>query len=178
MNRRFASAKLREWCSRRIWVWESPGRTLGSRRGSCGSRRTMADGREILPLRRPPRADERGDLRAVSRRLAGSRSRRISRGSWRRDSTRSACTKCRTGGCWTRPRSHGLKVFGGLKWGQSADFFRSPGLYSAAVISLAEGLREIGGHPALAGIYVGNEMPADLVRWMGPVKVRRGDRAS
>jgi GT2 family glycosyltransferase len=68
--------------------------------------------------------------------------------------------------------SHGLKVFGGLKWHQSADFFRSPGIYSAAVIALAEGLKEIGGHPALAGIYVGNEVPADLARWMGPVKVR------
>ena len=67
---------------------------------------------------------------------------------------------------------HGLKVFGGLKWHQSADFFRSPGIYSAAVVSLANGLKETGGHPALAGIYVGNEIPADLVRWMGPVKVR------
>lgn len=68
--------------------------------------------------------------------------------------------------------SHGLKVFGGLKWSQSADFFREPALYSAAVIALAEGLKEIGDHPALAGIYVGNEVPADLARWMGPVKVR------
>ncbi|MES2438594.1 MAG: glycosyltransferase [Verrucomicrobiota bacterium] len=67
---------------------------------------------------------------------------------------------------------HGLKVFGGLKWGQSADFFRAPGIYSAAVISLAGSLKETGGHPALAGIYVGNEVPADLARWMGPLKVR------
>jgi GT2 family glycosyltransferase len=67
---------------------------------------------------------------------------------------------------------HGLVVFGGLKWHQSADFFRNPGLYSAAVISLAGGLKEVGQHPALAGIYVANEIPADLVRWMGPVKVR------
>ncbi len=68
---------------------------------------------------------------------------------------------------------HGLKVFGGLKWGQSADFFREPGIYTAAVISLANSLKEIGNHPALAGIYVGNEVPADLARWMGPLKVRR-----
>ena len=51
-------------------------------------------------------------------------------------------------------------------------FSASPALYSAAVIALAEGLKEIGDHPALAGIYVGNEVPADLARWMGPVKVR------
>ncbi len=68
---------------------------------------------------------------------------------------------------------HGLKVFGGLKWGLSADFFRQPGLYSAATVQLVESLREIHEHPALAGIYVGNEVPADLARWMGPLKVRR-----
>ena len=72
---------------------------------------------------------------------------------------------------------HGLKVFGGLSWHQSADFFRSPGIYSAAVVSLVNGLKETGGHPALAGIYVGNEIPADLVRWMGPVKVREAIEA-
>jgi GT2 family glycosyltransferase len=69
--------------------------------------------------------------------------------------------------------SHGLKVFGGLKWGQSADFLGESGIFSAAVISLAAVLRDVGKHPALAGIYVGNEIPADLVRWMGPLKVRR-----
>ena len=68
---------------------------------------------------------------------------------------------------------HGLKVFGGLKWGQSADFIGAPGLYSAAMISLVHSLGKIGKHPALAGIYVGNEVPADLARWMGPLKVRR-----
>jgi GT2 family glycosyltransferase len=67
---------------------------------------------------------------------------------------------------------HGLKVFGGLKWGQSADFFGAPGLFSAALISLADSLQETATHPALAGIYVGNEIPADLARWMGPLRVR------
>ncbi|MFT4177615.1 MAG: glycosyltransferase [Luteolibacter sp.] len=69
--------------------------------------------------------------------------------------------------------SHGLAVFGGLSWGQNADFLGNPGLFSAAKISLQETLREIGNHPALAGIYVGNEIPSDLVRWMGPLAVRR-----
>ena len=67
---------------------------------------------------------------------------------------------------------HGLKVFGGLKWGQSADFSGRPGLYTSAVMSLVNGLKDIGDHPSLAGIYVGNEVPADLVRWIGPLKVR------
>ena len=69
--------------------------------------------------------------------------------------------------------SYGLKVFGGLKWGQNADFMMRPGLYSAANISLVNSLKSIGDHPALAGVYVGNEIPADLTRWMGPVKVRQ-----
>ena len=67
---------------------------------------------------------------------------------------------------------HGLQVFGGLKWGQNADFFKSPGLYSAARVSLVETLRIAARHPALAGVYVGNEVPSDLTRWMGPVRVR------
>ncbi|RYD46211.1 MAG: hypothetical protein EOP85_07905, partial [Verrucomicrobiaceae bacterium] len=67
---------------------------------------------------------------------------------------------------------NGLRVFGGLKWAQSADFLGTPGLYTNAVVQLTEALREVGTHPALAGIYVGNEVPADLARWMGPVKVR------
>ena len=68
--------------------------------------------------------------------------------------------------------AQGLKVFGGLKWGQSADFFDAPGIYSAAVVSLTYHLKETAGHPALAGVYVGNEVPADLARWMGPLNVR------
>lgn len=68
---------------------------------------------------------------------------------------------------------HGLRVFGGLMWRQNADFFRRPGLLSAARVGLVDGLRGLAEHPALAGVYVANEIPADLVRWMGPVRVRR-----
>ncbi len=68
--------------------------------------------------------------------------------------------------------AHGLVVFGGLKWAHAMDFFRNPGLLTAAHVALAKGLKEGGNHPALAGIYVANEIPADLARWMGPVKTR------
>jgi len=67
----------------------------------------------------------------------------------------------------------GLRVFGGLKWASGTDFFRRPEHFSAAKVVLTEHLRATVGHPALAGVYVGNEIPADLVRWMGPVNVRR-----
>ena len=69
-------------------------------------------------------------------------------------------------------RQCGLRVFSGLKWGQNADFFRRAELYDAACGDLVRTLRETAGHPALAGVYVANEVPADLVRWMGPLRVR------
>jgi GT2 family glycosyltransferase len=68
---------------------------------------------------------------------------------------------------------HGLRVFGGLMWGQNADFFRRPGLMGAARVGLVQALGGIADHPALAGVFVGNEIPADLVRWMGPARVRQ-----
>lgn len=68
---------------------------------------------------------------------------------------------------------HGLRVFAGLNWEQNADFMMRTSLRVAAKMKLEEALRRIGKHPALAGIYVGNEIPADLVRWMGPVNVRK-----
>ena len=68
---------------------------------------------------------------------------------------------------------HGLRVLGGLKWRHGADFFRDPGLLPAARVALEKALAETADHPALAAIYVGNEVPADLARWMGPVRVRR-----
>ncbi|MBK1883893.1 glycosyltransferase [Luteolibacter pohnpeiensis] len=68
--------------------------------------------------------------------------------------------------------NHGFKVFGGLNWRMNADFLDCPALFSAAAVQLQEYLRETAQHPALAGIFVGNEILADLVRWMGPVEVR------
>lgn len=67
---------------------------------------------------------------------------------------------------------HGLRVFAGLQWGQVRDFRKTPAFVSAARVQLVESLRSIGNHPSLAAVYVGNEIPADLVRWMGPVFVR------
>ncbi|MFZ9938184.1 MAG: glycosyltransferase [Luteolibacter sp.] len=68
--------------------------------------------------------------------------------------------------------AHGLWVFGGLRWGYQQDFFRCPALLSSARVGLAAALNEAGAHPALAGVFVANEIPADLVRWMGPARVR------
>ena len=69
--------------------------------------------------------------------------------------------------------ARGLRVIGGLVWGHGYDFLENTRLLAAARVALAEGLREVEGHVALAGVFVANEIPADLVRWMGPVRVRR-----
>jgi len=66
----------------------------------------------------------------------------------------------------------GLKVIGGLAWHATADFFTSQARLTRAHVSLAKHLAPIADHPALAAVLVGNEIPGDLVRWMGPAKVR------
>lgn len=69
-------------------------------------------------------------------------------------------------------QSAGLMVFVGLPWNYYADFLSKPAILSSARIHLVEWLGKHAAHPALAGVYVGNEIPADLVRWMGPAAVR------
>ncbi len=66
-----------------------------------------------------------------------------------------------------------LLVFAGLDWRQYEDFISSPSLHSNAVIRLSEWLKLFSNHSALVGIYIANEIPSDLVRWMGPDKVRK-----
>ncbi|QJE96473.1 glycosyltransferase [Luteolibacter luteus] len=70
-------------------------------------------------------------------------------------------------------QSRGLRVFAGLRWPQAMDFLKDGRILASTHVALAEHLREVEGHAALAGVFVANEVPADLVRWMGPVKVRK-----
>ena len=67
----------------------------------------------------------------------------------------------------------GLWVFVGLCWEYRHDFVSSPSLLSAAEVSMICGLKSWGGHPAVAGVFIANEIPADMVRWMGVVRVKR-----
>jgi len=66
----------------------------------------------------------------------------------------------------------GLKVVGGLAWQATADFLTKPARLTRAHVALAEQLAPIADHAALAAVLVGNEIPGDLVRWMGPARVR------
>lgn len=67
----------------------------------------------------------------------------------------------------------GLWVIVGLSWQWGSDFIQKAHLYSAAMVELVQGLKEWGAHSAVAVVMVANEIPADMVRWMGVVKVRR-----
>ena len=65
----------------------------------------------------------------------------------------------------------GLRVFAGLEWPQAVDFL-ARGELEPARQKLVRSLAADGSHPALAGVFVANEVPADLARWMGPANVR------
>ncbi len=66
----------------------------------------------------------------------------------------------------------GLLVFGGLRWPFACDFLRHTRVLATAEANLREGLAAWGGHESLAGVFVANEIPPDLARWMGPARVR------
>lgn len=66
----------------------------------------------------------------------------------------------------------GLHVFVGLSWEYHRDFVSDPTIYSAAQIMMSDGLVTWGRHPAVAGVFVANEIPSDMVRWMGLTRVR------
>lgn len=66
----------------------------------------------------------------------------------------------------------GLHVFAAPEWPQAVDL-RDGEALGIARAALAGGLAGIGNHPALAGVFVANEIPADLVRWMGADWTRR-----
>ena len=66
----------------------------------------------------------------------------------------------------------GLWVFAGLCWEYGFDFVNHPSRVSGAKLQLDTALSAVGKHRALAGVFVANEIPGDLVRWMGVVKVR------
>lgn len=69
---------------------------------------------------------------------------------------------------------HGVMVFLGVHW-QWARVFRGQGCeryFTEAKLRLGELLERWGEHEAVVGCYVANEIPSDIARWIGPVKVR------
>lgn len=67
----------------------------------------------------------------------------------------------------------GLWVFVGLCWDFHRDFIANATICAAAEGLMMQGLKSWGLHPALAGVFVANEIPADMVRWMGVARVKQ-----
>ena len=70
-------------------------------------------------------------------------------------------------------QENGLQVLVGIPWEWSRDFLAEPRLRAEGELRLLSFLREQGTHPALGALVVANEIPSDLVRWMGPSQVRQ-----
>ena len=70
-------------------------------------------------------------------------------------------------------QENGLLVLAGMPWEWGRDFLAQPRLRTEGELKLLDFLRKHGSHPALGALIVANEIPSDLVRWMGPSRVRR-----
>jgi len=72
---------------------------------------------------------------------------------------------------------HGLRVWFGDEWSRHFDFVSQrpgrEGILRDAQSRLVEATRMFRGHTGVGGIFVSNEVPAEMVRWIGWRKVRR-----
>lgn len=68
--------------------------------------------------------------------------------------------------------AHGLSVIATVPWSWSRDFLHDRALLCEGELAYAEFLANYQHHPALAAILIANEVPAEMVRWMGPTRVR------
>ncbi len=64
-----------------------------------------------------------------------------------------------------------LYVLVGLPWEQHISFLDDPERVQSIEDRVREGVRSCGGHPAILGFAVGNEIPASIVRWYGPARI-------
>jgi len=67
----------------------------------------------------------------------------------------------------------GIQVLVGWSWPSHTDFLRTRSSAGDILDTARKVVRALRGAPAVLGFVVGNEVPAELVRWMGPVRVRR-----
>ncbi|MEO8353326.1 MAG: glycosyltransferase [Chthoniobacteraceae bacterium] len=62
---------------------------------------------------------------------------------------------------------HGLRVLISIPWTQHVEFLNSGKLRRQIVQVIREAVKRNAGHPAIFGYFVGNEVPATMVRWLG-----------
>ncbi|MEM6910821.1 MAG: glycosyltransferase [Verrucomicrobiota bacterium] len=63
--------------------------------------------------------------------------------------------------------AQGIYFFLGIPWTWQVDYRREAHCFAEGERLLKETLEAMGGHPFLAGLLVANEIPAEMVRWMG-----------
>ena len=68
---------------------------------------------------------------------------------------------------------HGLQVLISVPWADHIDFLRDPQRRTEVVQALRQTVGRYKEHPALLGYFVGNEIQATMVRWLGARKVKR-----
>ncbi len=68
---------------------------------------------------------------------------------------------------------HGLRVMIGLPWSQHVAFLDDRSLKRTIRQELVAKVRELGSHPAVLLLSVGNEIPQGVVRWHGRLRIER-----
>ena len=67
---------------------------------------------------------------------------------------------------------HGLRMLVGIPWTQHVSFLDDRRTMEEITSRVRAGVRSCAGHPALLGFAVGNEIPAEIVRWSGRRRTR------
>jgi glycosyltransferase involved in cell wall biosynthesis len=71
-----------------------------------------------------------------------------------------------------RAAEHGLRVLVTIPWAEHVCFLDRKDLVAEIRGTVRAAAENLGGHVALLGLLVGNEIPPDIVRWYGPERVR------
>ena len=66
-----------------------------------------------------------------------------------------------------------LDVFVSIPWESNTDFLGTAELQRQTSDRIAATVRSLADQPAVAGYFIGNEIPSTLVRWMGAQRVRK-----
>jgi GT2 family glycosyltransferase len=66
----------------------------------------------------------------------------------------------------------GLVVLVGLAWAEHVCFLEDPAMVAEVRAAVHNGVERCDRHPALFAFLIGNEIPPDVVRWLGPERVR------
>lgn len=66
----------------------------------------------------------------------------------------------------------GIRLMLGIAWPQHINFLDSKAQLREIRSSVAETIRDLRSHPAIFGYMIGNEIPADIVRWYGQTKIQ------